>query len=73
MGRHDREMHANDADRRKMRIGMAKSALAHKDHRDQSDIHRKPLSYAIRMAEGHSKTQLRKWVRGGTKTTVSMG
>ena len=72
MSRHDREIQANDADRRKMRIGMAKAALEHKDRVDQSDIHHKPLTYAIRMAEGHSKTQLRKWVRGGAKTFVRM-
>ena len=72
MSRHDRKLQKVDDERRRMRKGMAREALQGLRVRPSQDMHRQPLSFAIRMAKGHSERTLEKWQRGGTKTTVVM-
>lgn len=72
MSRHDKEVANQDRDRFHMRAGMAKVALIYKRERDLKDAHGQPLSYAKRMSEGVSESQLEKWAKHKRKVYVKV-
>ena len=71
MGRHDAERKRHDESRYWMRAGMAKAALQIKRERELKDTHDQPLSYAKRMAEGHSERQLEQWAKHRRKVYIA--